>query len=141
MSDTAEPDGLEWVAARAVWSKAGVDIPNDSSSDSEHFLSEIKLAVASFREMERVTTADRQREWSMEDGAKLCGDLSNFLGSIDDVALPRIVRGSNPSFDSSMITLLIQLAELEHTFRRAPKALTVQDGGVGEIDPGFARPH
>ena len=126
MSDTAKPDDLEWAAARAVWSKAGVEISDNRSSESEHFLSELKLAVASFREMERITTADRQREWSMEDGAKLCGDLSSFIGSIDDIALPRIVRGGSPNFDPTMTTLMFQLAELEHAFRRAPEAPTVR---------------
>lgn len=64
MSDTAKPDDLEWAAARAVWSKAGVEISDNRSSESKHFLSELKLAVASFREMER---------WSDQD--RLCGTV------------------------------------------------------------------
>ena len=126
MSDIAESEDPDWSTARAVWRQAGVEIPPQRSTESEHFLSDLKRAAAMFREMSRVTSGDRTRNWKMQDGAKLCRELSEFLSSIDDVALQRIARAGVPGFDPTLITFLDHLAKLEHTFRRAPEDRTVR---------------
>jgi hypothetical protein len=139
MNDTSKNTDADWERALTVWSKAGLTIPDTRSTEDERFLTELLLAAAMFQEMSRVTTVDRQRNWSMEDGAQMCRELTEFLSALDDVVFERIARGGKSSFDPSMTALLSHLAALEQAFTRAPEAARVRQRKHEFHDPLVVR--
>jgi len=125
---TESPELLEpdWNAARAVWLTAGVALNETRSTAQEHLLDELKRAAGMFREMKRVDIADHGRSWNMRDGAQMCRELIQFVSNIDDVALPRLVRGGIRNLNTTMTTLVTGLAELELAFKHAPEVIKVR---------------
>ena len=122
-SEYLEPD---WNATRAVWLTAGVVLNETRSKDQENLLDELKRAAEMFREMKRVDMADHERSWTMQDGAQMCRELIQFVSNIDEIALPRLVRGGIRNLNTTMTTLITSLAELEVAFKHAPEVIRVR---------------
>ena len=80
-------DDPEWSDAQAIWAAGNINIPAERDAECNHFLSDLKLAAAMFKEAKRVTAVIQEREWSLDDGARLCSDLLNFLYQVDDVEI------------------------------------------------------
>ena len=85
-------DGPEWDDARAIWAAGKIDIPAERDSECDHFLSDLKLAAGLFTEANRIKAVDQEREWSPDEGARLCRELLESLDRIDDVAIRCIER-------------------------------------------------
>ncbi len=111
----------EWDDARAIWAAGKVDIPTRRDDDRIHLLSDLKLAAGMFAEVTRIAVADREREWSPDDGARLCRQLLEILCQIDDTAFSRMVRASNVALEPLVEQTTVNLALLESILENTPK--------------------
>ncbi len=112
---------LEWDDTRAIWAAGKVDIPTRRDDDCIHLLSDLKLAAGMFAEVTRIAVADREREWSPDDGARLCRQLLDILCQIDDTAFSRMVRASNVALDPLVAQTISNLVHLESALKNSPK--------------------
>ena len=68
------------------------------NSNNAHFLADLKRAAANFRSAKTVSDLDRERDWSFDELADRCRDLSDALSRMDTVASARIAGASPVSF-------------------------------------------
>ena len=96
--NTAPIEAPAWESTRAIWSAGGVDLPEKMKSNNAHFLADLKSAAANFSSAKTVSDVDRGRDWSFDELADRCRDLSDALSRIDTVASSRIAGASPVSF-------------------------------------------
>lgn len=122
----SEQHDPEWAAAREVWSSAGVTLGQKRSTAQEPLLERLKWAVGIYEEVKRIGTTERNRSWRMRDGATIVRNLSEFLASLDDVALSRLRRVSSQDVDETLNILFPMLSVLENAFNNAPQSERVR---------------
>lgn len=118
---TRKAEDPKWFDAREIWAAANVEIPEERNADNSHLLSDLKLAAGMFAEAKRVTAADHARTWSLDDGARICRQLSEFLYQLDDVVFTRMARASKVPVEPLVAQTLANLAQLESALENAPK--------------------
>ena len=121
--NTAPVEAPAWESARTVWSAGGVDLPATMNSNNAHFLADLKGAAANFRSAKTVSDADRQRDWSFDELADRCRDLSVALSRMDTVASARIAGASPVSFTPLVGETIANLDVLEAAVKHAQAPL------------------
>ena len=114
----------EWNDARAIWAAGKVDIPQIRDDDNIHFLSDLKFAASTVVEANRVTGANRERTWSLNDGARLCHQLIEFLWQIDGPVQIRMARASKEEIGPLLDQTLADLSLLGSVLNRTPMPST-----------------
>ena len=121
--NTAPVEAPAWESARTVWSAGGVDLPATMNSNNAHFLADLKGAAANFRFAKSVSDMDRERDWSFDELADRCRDLSDALSRMDTVASARIAGASPVSFTPLVGETIANLDVLEAAVKHAQTPL------------------
>ena len=121
--NTAPVEAPAWESARTVWSAGGVDLPATMNSNNAHFLADLKRAAANFRFAKTVSDMDRERDWSFDELADRCRDLSDALSRMDTVASARIAGASPVSFTPLVGETIANLDVLEAAVKHAQTPL------------------
>ena len=121
--NTAPVEAPAWESARTVWSAGGVDLPATMNSSNAHFLADLKRAAANFRSAKAVSDMDRERDWSFDELADRCRDLSDALSRMDTVASARIAGASPVSFTPLVGETIANLDVLEAAVKHAQAPL------------------
>ena len=117
--NTAPVEAPAWESTRTVWSAGGVDLPATMNSNNAHFLADLKGAAANFRSAKTVSDMDRERDWSFDELADRCRDLSDALSRMDTVASARIAGASPVSFTPLVGETIANLDVLEAAVKHA----------------------
>ena len=121
--NTAPVEAPAWESTRTVWSAGGVDLPATMNSNNAHFLADLKGAAANFRSAKTVSDMDRERDWSFDELADRCRDLSDALSRMDTVASARIAGASPVSFTPLVGETIANLDVLEAAVKHAQAPL------------------
>ena len=121
--NTAPVEAPAWESARTVWSAGGVDLPATMNSNNAHFLADLKGAAANFNSAKTVSDMDRERDWSFDELADRCRDLSDALSRMDTVASARIAGASPVSFTPLVGETIANLDVLEAAVKHAQTPL------------------
>ena len=121
--NTAPVEAPAWESTRTVWSAGGVDLPATMNSNNAHFLADLKRAAANFRSAKTVSDMDRERDWSFDELADRCRDLSDALSRMDTVASARIAGASPVSFTPLVGETIANLDVLEAAVKHAQTPL------------------
>ena len=121
--NTAPVEAPAWESARTVWSAGGVDLPATMNSNNAHFLADLKRAAANFRSAKTLSDANRERNWSFDELADRCRDLSDALSRMDTVASARIAGASPVSFTPLVGETIANLDVLEAAVKHAQAPL------------------
>ena len=121
--NTAPVEAPAWESARTVWSAGGVDLPATMNRNNAHFLADLKRAAANFRSAKTVSDMDRERDWSFDELADRCRDLSDALSRMDTVASARIAGASPVSFPALVGETIANLDVLEAAVKHAQAPL------------------
>ena len=121
--NTAPVEAPAWESTRTVWSAGGVDLPATINSNNAHFLADLKGAAANFRSAKTVSDMDRERDWSFDELADRCRDLSDALSRMDTVASARIAGASPVSFTPLVGETIANLDVLEAAVKHAQAPL------------------
>ena len=121
--NTVPVEAPAWESARTVWSAGGVDLPATMNSNNAHFLADLKGAAANFRSAKTVSDMDRERDWSFDELADRCRDLSDALSRMDTVASARIAGASPVSFTPLVGETIANLDVLEAAVKHAQTPL------------------
>jgi len=121
--NTAPVEAPAWESTRTVWSAGGVDLPATMNRNNAHFLADLKGAAANFRSAKTVSDMDRERDWSFDELADRCRDLSDALSRMDTVASARIAGASPVSFTPLVGETIANLDVLEAAVKHAQTPL------------------
>ena len=121
--NTVPVEAPAWENTRTVWSAGGVDLPATMNSNNAHFLADLKGAAANFRSAKTVSDMDRERDWSFDELADRCRDLSDALSRMDTVASARIAGASPVSFTPLVGETIANLDVLEAAVKHAQTPL------------------
>lgn len=121
--NTAPVEAPAWESTRTVWSAGGVDLSATMNSSNAHFLADLKGAAANFRSAKTVSDTDRERDWSFDELADRCRDLSDALSRMDTVASARIAGASPVSFTPLVGETIANLDVLEAAVKHAQTPL------------------
>ena len=134
--NTAPVEAPAWESARTVWSAGGVDLPATMNSNNAHFLADLKRAAANFRSAKTVSDMDRERDWSFDELADRCRDLSDALSRMDTVASARITGASPVSFTPLVGETIANLDMLEAAVKHAQAPLIPPSGQAAPFSNG-----
>ena len=117
---------VSWKKARIIWSAGGKVLPEKMSNQYKHYLTDLEHALANLNSARIVSNIDRERDWSFQEIAVQCRDisvhcrkLSEDLSKIDDIAFSRIAGASTVPFPQLLGQTIVHLDLLETALRNA----------------------